>query len=113
METTNQHSVEKNHHSQIQQLESQYEVPLYHKRDVVVSHANGSRLYDVNGKEFIDATAGFGVVNLGHCNPQILETITSQSSKIISCPEIFSSPILSLKILTCKKRWSEQRFFKI
>ena len=93
METTHEHPVETNHRVQIQEVESQYETPLYPKRDVVVSHGNGTRLYDINGKEYLDCTAGFGVANLGHCNPQILETLRTQASKIITCPEIFSSPV--------------------
>ena len=40
--------------------------------------AEGTRVWDENGREYIDLTAGFGVAVLGHSNPRIREAIASQ-----------------------------------
>jgi acetylornithine/succinyldiaminopimelate/putrescine aminotransferase len=44
---------------------------------VIWSRAEGCRVWDENGREYIDLTAGFGVASLGHRNPRIMEVIAS------------------------------------
>ena len=45
---------------------------------MIWTRAEGSRVWDENGREYIDLTAGFGVAVLGHANPRISEAIASQ-----------------------------------
>jgi 4-aminobutyrate aminotransferase/(S)-3-amino-2-methylpropionate transaminase len=45
---------------------------------VIWTRAEGSRVWDENGREYIDLTAGFGVAVLGHGNPRIREAMSSQ-----------------------------------
>jgi acetylornithine/succinyldiaminopimelate/putrescine aminotransferase len=45
---------------------------------VIWTRAEGSRVWDENGREYIDLTAGFGVAVLGHGNPRIREAIAAQ-----------------------------------
>jgi glutamate-1-semialdehyde 2,1-aminomutase len=47
----------------------------------VVSHASGSKLHDVAGKEYIDFLIGSGPMILGHCHPAIVEAIQQQITK--------------------------------
>lgn len=53
--------------------------------DVVVEKAEGARLFDVNGKEYIDCFAGIAVVNAGHGNAGIIEAAKRQMDKLIHC----------------------------
>jgi LysW-gamma-L-lysine/LysW-L-ornithine aminotransferase len=62
---------------------------VYPKRDVVIVRGQGARLWDMEGREYIDCAAGQGVANLGHCHPRIVEAIARQSQTLITCPEIF------------------------
>ncbi|EWG07657.1 MAG: 4-aminobutyrate aminotransferase [Candidatus Aramenus sulfurataquae] len=48
---------------------------------LVVDHAIGSLVYDVEGREYIDLNAGIGVVALGHNHPKIKEAIAEQMEK--------------------------------
>jgi acetylornithine/N-succinyldiaminopimelate aminotransferase len=55
----------------------------YERFDVIFEKGIGSRLYDVNGKEYIDFVSGVAVNCLGHSHPAIINAITEQSKKVI------------------------------
>lgn len=55
----------------------------YGRFDVVFEKGMGSRIYDVNGKEYIDFVSGVAVNCLGHSHPAIINALIEQSSKVI------------------------------
>jgi acetylornithine/LysW-gamma-L-lysine aminotransferase len=61
----------------------------YGKRPIAIVAAEGARLIDAEGRSYIDAVGGHGVCLLGHRHPAILEAITRQYGRVITCPEIF------------------------
>lgn len=71
------------------ELEQKYEFEVYPKRDLVIVKGKNSKVWDDKGNEFIDCTAGHGVANIGHCNPEIIKAINEQSKKLITCQGIF------------------------
>ena len=52
----------------------------------VIVRARGSTLYDADGKEYIDMTAGLVAVNLGHGNTRIIEAIRGQAERVAFSP---------------------------
>ena len=57
----------------------------------------GSRVWDADGTEYVDLTAGWGVTCLGHCHPLLVEAITEQSKTLMQTTNIvFSTPQLDL-----------------
>ena len=48
---------------------------------MVFSHGKGTRLYDVDGKEYIDFLIGSGPLILGHCHPAVVEAVQAQVMK--------------------------------
>lgn len=57
--------------------------------------AQGSKLWDVNGKEYIDLIAGISVCNVGHCHPRVVQAIQEQASNylhIMVYGELVESP---------------------
>lgn len=54
----------------------------YSPLPVVVQRANGAIIQDVDGFKYIDALTGYGSVNFGHSNENILKTMTLQASKL-------------------------------
>jgi 4-aminobutyrate aminotransferase/(S)-3-amino-2-methylpropionate transaminase len=52
---------------------------------VVFERARGSRVYDEEGKEYIDCFAGIAVTNAGHANPDIAEAAKSQIDRFFHC----------------------------
>jgi len=52
---------------------------------IVVDHASGAIITDVNGREYLDCFAGISVVNAGHGNPQIIAAAKAQMDKLVHC----------------------------
>src|SRR5579883_3228871 len=50
---------------------------------LVVDHAKGAMIHDVDGNRFLDFTAGIAVASTGHCHPKIVEAIRTQAEKLI------------------------------
>ncbi|NTW03092.1 MAG: aminotransferase class III-fold pyridoxal phosphate-dependent enzyme, partial [Oscillochloris sp.] len=69
--------------------EQQFTSGLYPKRQVAIVRGEGARLYDAEGRMFIDCVGGQGAVNLGHCHPALVSAVQSQAARLMSCPEIF------------------------
>lgn len=57
----------------------------------VWDHAEGVRIWDVDGNEYIDWTSGVLVTNVGHCHPQHVEAIRRQVGRLL-CPYDFPTP---------------------
>ncbi|HZT95533.1 MAG TPA: 4-aminobutyrate--2-oxoglutarate transaminase [Chloroflexota bacterium] len=51
--------------------------------DVVVDHAHGAEVWDVEGRRYIDFAGGIGTVNVGHTPPEVVETLTRQAERLI------------------------------
>lgn len=73
----------------IQELENLYTSGLYTKRPIAIVRGEGARLWDSDGKEYIDCVGGQGAGNLGHANPAVAAAIAEQARTLISCPEMF------------------------
>lgn len=56
---------------------------------VVFSRGEGSRLWDADGKEYIDLLTGISVNNFGHCHPDITVAFTGQAEKILHVSNYF------------------------
>lgn len=68
------------------------EIPL------VVDHAKGVVIRDVDGKEYLDFGSGFAVCGTGHCHPEVVDAITDQARKLIhiSGSDFYYMPQLEL-----------------
>lgn len=75
--------------STIQEREAQYSTGVYAKRGVTIVRGKGARLWDEDGKEYIDCAAGMGVASVGHANPLVAQAIATQAQTLITCPELF------------------------
>jgi acetylornithine/LysW-gamma-L-lysine aminotransferase len=70
-------------------LENRYTSGVYNKRGVALVRGEGARVWDADGREYIDCVGGHGVVNVGHCNPYVVEAIKKQAETLITCPTSF------------------------
>jgi 4-aminobutyrate aminotransferase / (S)-3-amino-2-methylpropionate transaminase / 5-aminovalerate transaminase len=60
---------------------------------LVVDHASGAIITDVNSREYLDCFAGISVVNAGHCNPQVIAAAKAQMDKLVHCASyIYHAP---------------------
>ena len=70
-------------------LEKQFGLDVYPKRDITLVRGEGALVWDDKGNEYIDCAAGIGVANVGHANPVMAGAIVEQSRTLITCPGIF------------------------
>ncbi len=65
------------------ELEKANHFQVYNRFPVVLDKGLGARVWDINGKEYIDLLSGIAVNNLGHSHPAIVQAIKEQSEKIL------------------------------
>jgi len=74
-------------------LEDTYEIDVYPRRDIVLVRGKKSKLYDENGREYIDCVSNIGVSNIGHANEIIAQALFDQYMKIGNCYSMFYNNI--------------------
>ncbi|WP_133479681.1 aspartate aminotransferase family protein [Cognatilysobacter segetis] len=78
-------------------LFERYYVPVYRPRRIVLDHGRGARLWDREGREYVDFGAGIAVNALGHAHPALIEALTTQAGKLWHTSNVFvSEPPLRL-----------------
>jgi len=60
-------------------IENKYTSGTYAKQPLVIVRGEGAALFDADGVEYLDCSAGHGVANLGHANPKVAEAIYQQA----------------------------------
>ncbi len=70
-------------------LEASHTSGVYTKRSLVIARGEGARVWDAQGREYIDCVGGHGVANVGHCHPKVVAAIKEQAERLITCPESF------------------------
>ena len=55
----------------------------YGRYPLAIARGRGSRLYDVDGNEYIDLLAGLAVTNLGHCHPAVSQAVCDQVQELV------------------------------
>ncbi len=75
--------------SEIIALEGRHDSGLYSKQPLVLVRGEGARLWDADGREYIDCVGGHGVANVGHANPAVIRAVTEQVQRLVICPNGF------------------------
>ena len=70
-------------------LEDRYGSGLYAKQPIVLVRGQGARVWDAAGREYIDCVGGNGVTVLGHAHPAVVEAVSAQAQRMITCPNGF------------------------
>lgn len=73
----------------IKKEESELLCKSYSRYPLAIARGKGSRLWDVDGREYVDLLAGIAVVGLGHCNPELCETLDQQAQKLWHVSNLF------------------------
>ena len=64
----------------------------YGRLPIALSHGEGCRVWDVNGKSYLDALAGIAVNTLGHAHPKLVPALQDQVAKMIHCCNYYHVP---------------------
>lgn len=84
----------------------------YGRYPLVAAHGKGCRLWDVDGKSYLDFLAGVAVNNLGHCHPKVVAALQQQAAQLIHCSNYFHIPSqIELAELLCEHSFGDRVFF--
>jgi acetylornithine aminotransferase len=64
----------------------------YGRYPLAIEKAVGCRMYDLDGREYVDLLAGIAVINLGHSNPELLGVMREQAEQLIHVSNLFYQP---------------------
>jgi acetylornithine/N-succinyldiaminopimelate aminotransferase len=76
----------------IQTRESQYVLHTYRRQPVAFVRGEGPRLYDVDGREYLDFVSGIGVASLGHAHPGLAAAIADQATTLLHTSNLYYHP---------------------
>lgn len=93
-------------------LEKQYYMFTVRRQPVVIVRGEGTRVWDVNNKEYLDFTAGWAVNNLGHCHPAVSQGIVQQATTLMQTSnQFYTIPQLKLAQLLVENSCLDKVFF--
>ena len=82
---------------ELRALESRYAMPTYPRAPVEFVRGEGARLWDAEGREYLDLFSGLSVHNAGHCHPAIVAAIQEQAATLAGTSNLFySEPAMRL-----------------
>ena len=97
---------------EIKKLDQEKIVGTYSRYDMVADHGKGARCVSVDGKEYIDFTAGIGVNCLGFCDDGWVGAVTAQLKKLQHVSNLFySEPQVKAADLLTKRTGLKKVFF--
>ena len=87
-------------------------VPNYAPKPVVFDHGEGSRLFDVDGREYIDLCTGISVNSFGHRHPELLAAVTAQAGRLVHASNLYyAEPTVRLAEELVDSTFAERVFF--
>jgi acetylornithine/N-succinyldiaminopimelate aminotransferase len=92
--------------------DSGFFMDTYKRTPLVFTRGSGSRLYDADGRSWVDFTSGIGVNILGHGDPELVAAIAAQAGKMIHVSNYYQSDTaLALAAELCHATGYERVFF--
>jgi len=65
----------------------------YGRLPFALSHGRGCRVWDTDGREYLDGLGGIAVNTLGHAHPRLVPALQDQVAKLIHCSNYYSAPL--------------------
>jgi len=95
-----------------QELESKYYMKVFSRLPVVLVRGEGVRVWDENGKSYLDLVAGLAVNVLGHVHPKVTDAICKQAKTLIHTTNLYHTvPQLELAELLVENSCADRVFF--
>jgi acetylornithine/N-succinyldiaminopimelate aminotransferase len=79
--------------NEVRDLEAKHVVQTYRRTPIVLVRGKGVRVFDAEGREYLDLLAGIGVSALGHGHEGLAKAIAEQSREMIHCSNLFFHPL--------------------
>jgi len=100
----------KNH--DVAKLTDKYVAQTYARYPIALVRGKGARVWDADGKEYLDFLAGIAVNSLGHCHPAVVRAIQQQSRKLLHVSNLYHIlPQSELARELCRHSFADRVFF--
>ena len=97
---------------QWKQIEAKYYMQVVRRMPMVLERAEGTYVYDTEGNAYLDFTAGWAVLNVGHSHPEVTAAIQEQAGMILQMSNLFYTiPQLKLAPLLIDNSCMDRVFF--
>ena len=98
--------------NEIKELDKKRIASTYGRHDMAAASGKGARCYDVDGKAYIDFTAGIGVNSLGYCDEGWLKAVTEQLTKLQHCSNLYyTEPQVKVADMLTSRTGMEKVYF--
>jgi acetylornithine/N-succinyldiaminopimelate aminotransferase len=74
---------------EVRSLEERYLMRTYRRGPVDFVRGEGARLWDADGREYLDFLAGISVCSVGHCHPAVVEAVREQAGRLMHASNLF------------------------
>jgi acetylornithine/N-succinyldiaminopimelate aminotransferase len=93
-------------------LGKQRYLPVYKPRELILERGLGARVWDAEGREYVDFGAGIAVCGLGHCDPDLVAALNAQAARLWHTSNVFYSepPLRLADELVAASRFAERVF---
>ena len=87
-------------------------LPVYRPRQLILERGLGSRLWDSEGRDYVDFAGGIAVCGLGHCDPDLTAALVDQAGKLWHTSNVFYSepPVRLAQELVAASRFAQRVF---
>lgn len=97
---------------EVMKISQQVLAQTYGRFPIALVRGEGCRVWDVEGKEYLDFVAGIGVCNLGHCHPKVVQAIRDQAGVLLHVSNLYHIlPQIHLAELLVKHSFADRVFF--
>lgn len=84
----------------------------YARAPICLTRGEGTRLWDMDGKEYLDFVAGIAVCNLGHAHPKVTEAICDQAKNLMHTSNLYwHEPMIRLSERLCQASGLDRVFY--
>lgn len=91
---------------------AKYLANTYARFPIVLVRGKGAKVWDSDGKEYLDFVAGLAVNNLGHCHPKVVAAIKAQAEVLLHVSNLYHiEPQIRLAKLLCEHTFADKVFF--
>jgi len=93
-------------------LTGKYIATTYARYPIALVRGEGCRVWDADGKAYLDFVAGIAVCALGHSHPRLIRAITAQAQRLLHVSNLYHiEPQARLAELLCRHSFADRAFF--
>jgi len=74
---------------EVKELTENYLMNTYGRAGISLIRGSGTKVWDADGREYLDFLSGIAVCGLGHCHPRVVSAISEQAGRLMHCSNLY------------------------